>query len=450
MRASPLVLAITIGLGLSLPANEVANAASSNVEVAKSTGAKTYIVIFEEAPLASFRGSDGKKSNMPKLLATSPSVTGESRLNLNSAASQNYRNFLTKKRGERIQLASQKLGRKLTPIFVYDAAVHGVAIRMTDAEAALMRSIPGVKRVQPEVIRRLMTDRGPTWIKADQVWAGGGTPSIVGNKGTGIIIGVIDTGINRTHPSFANAGTAGNTFAETFTITNPRPVKYGYCVANPTACTGKIIGLWDYVTDSGSSGKTSDAPDTDGHGTHTASTTSGNPIKITIPGGTPAYTPTISGVAPRANIIAYKACNATGCPSAMTLAAINQAIADGVNVISYSIGGGATDPYALVGDVIDDDAEAFLAARNAGIVSSVAAGNDGPSPGTLSSPSNSPWVMSVAATTHDRALVRPLVLTGGDVPRPGGGTLFGSGSTNGVLPTTPISRAAAAAPTSSA
>ena len=140
---------------------------------------------------------------------------------------------------------------------------------MTETEASLIRTIPGVKRVQQEVIHRLLTDRGPAWIKADQVWAGGGNPAIVGNKGTGIVIGVIDTGINRTHPSFANAGTAGNTFAETFTITNPRAVKYGYCVANPTACTGKIIGLWDYVTGSGT---TSDAPDTNGHGTHTAST----------------------------------------------------------------------------------------------------------------------------------------------------------------------------------
>ena len=444
MRASPLVLAIAIGLGLSLPANEAANAASSKIEAVKSSSIKTYIVTFEEVPLASFRGSDGKKSGgMPKMLATSPSVTGESKFNINSAASQTYRKYLAKERKERLELASSKLGRTLTPTFVYDVVTHGFAAPMTEAEAAQLRAIPGVKRVQQEVIRRLMTDRGPAWIKADQVWAGGGTPSIIGNKGTGIIIGVIDTGINRTHPSFAASGAVGNTFAEAFTITNPRaPTKYGNCVANPANCNGKIIGLWDF-TASGS-GLTTDAPDTDGHGTHTASTTSGNPIKITIPGGSIAYIPTMSGVAPRANIIAYKACDATGCPGTMTLAAINQAVTDGVNVISYSIGGGPSDPYGnYTNGTIDEDGEAFLAARNAGIVSSVAAGNDGPSPGTLGSPSNSPWVMSVAATSHDRALVRPLVLTGGNTALPGGGTLLGSGSTAGTLAQTPLSKDAA-------
>jgi subtilisin family serine protease len=442
MRASPLVLAIAIGLGLSLPANDTANAAST-VQTVKSSSIKTYIVTFEEAPLASFRGSDGKSSGMPRMLATSPSVTGEAKLNMNSPASQNYRKYLAKERNARLALASGKLGRTLTPSFVYDVVTHGFAAPMTEAEAAQLRTIPGVKRVQAEVIRQLNTDRGPAWIKADQVWAGGGTPSIIGNKGAGIIIGVVDSGINRSHPSFAEAGTAGATFAETFTIANPKPGKLGICVAAPTKCTNKLIGIYDFINSgNGLSGEGADettgqAP---GHGTHTASTAAGNPVKITIPGGTVAYTPTMSGVAPRANIIAYKGCNSTGCPGANTLASINQAVADGVTVISYSIGGGPSDPYPVFGGAIDDDTEAFLAARAAGIVSSVAAGNDGPSAGTVGSPSNAPWVMSVAATTHDRALVRPLVLTGGNAPLPGGGTLFGAGSTSGTLGATLISR----------
>lgn len=443
MRASPLVLAVAIGLGLTLPANETANAASKIVDV-KSSGIKTYIVTFDEVPLASFRGSDGKKSGMPKMAATSPSATGDSKFNVNSAASQNYRRYLASARQNRLQLASSKIGRTLTPTFVYDVVTHGFAAPMTEAEAAIIRGIPGVKRVQKEVIYKLRTDRGPTWIKADQVWAGGGTPSITGNKGEGMIIGVIDSGINRTHPSFAASGTAGTTFAETFTITNPKPGLLGRCAspAHASKCNGKLIGLWDFVA--GGTGTTGDAADTDGHGTHTAATTSGNPVKITIPGGSTPYTPTMSGVAPRANIIAYKACNDTGCPSPMTLASINQAVADGVDVISYSIGGGPSDPYAAVDGsndpTPDDNEEAFLAARNANIVSSVAAGNDGPSAGTVGSPSNAPWVLSVAATTHDRALLRQLVLTGGNVPRPGGGSLYGEGSASGSLIPTYIAK----------
>ena len=441
MRASPLVLAIAIGLGLGLPANDAANAASGRAEAVKSLKINTYIVTFEEAPLASFTGSDGKKfGGMTKMSATSPSVTGESKFNIKSAASQNYRNYLAKERKTRLALASSKLGRAITPTFVYDVVTHGFAAPMTEADAALLRTIPGVKRVQQEVVYRLMTDRGPAWIKADQVWAGGGTPVITGNKGAGIIIGVIDTGINRSHPSFAASGTAGVTYAETFTITNPKPGFLGHCVANPSKCNNKLIGLWDFVA--GGSGIAGDAADTDGHGSHTAGTTAGNPVKITIPGGVTPYTPTMSGVAPRANIIAYKACSTTGCEGARTLASINQAVADGVNVINYSIGGGPGDPYSnYANNTVDDSEEAFLAARNANVVSSVAAGNDGPSPGTLGSPSNAPWVLSVAATSHDRALVRPLVLTGGNTPLPGGGTLFGAGSTgSAALAATSISR----------
>ncbi|MEO6171633.1 MAG: S8 family serine peptidase, partial [Arenimonas sp.] len=441
MRASPLVLAVAIGLGLSLPANEVANAASKTTAV-KSVGLKTYIVTFEEVPLASFRGSDGKKGGMPKMAATSPSATGETKFNINSTASQNYRRFLASARSSHLEMASSKIGRTITPTFVYDVATHGIAAPMTEGEAALLRTVPGIKRVNQEVIYHTMTDRGPAWIKADQVWAGGGTPAITGNKGAGIVIGVIDTGINRSHPSFTAGGTAGAVYAETFTITNPKPGFLGRCTVTgqSSKCNNKLIGLWDFI-DGGADGRGDDAVDKDGHGTHTASTTSGNPVKITFSGGATPYTPTMSGVAPRANLIMYKACDDTGCPGSATLAGINQAIIDGVNVISYSIGGGPFDPYPnFANATVDDSEEAFLAARNANIVSSVAAGNDGPSAGTLGSPSNAPWVMSVAATTHDRALLHPLVLTGGNLPRPGGGTLYGAGSSSGSLAPTSIAK----------
>ncbi len=446
MRASPLVLAVAIGLGLSLPANEAATAASKTIDAKKSAGIKTYIVTFDEVPLASFRGSDGRKSGgVPKMAATSPAATGEAKFNIKSSASQNYRRYLATARKSRLELASSKIGRTITPTFVYDVVTHGFAAPMTEAEAAQIRTIPGVKRVQQEVIYRPMTDRGPTWIKADQVWAGGGTPSITGNKGAGIIVGVVDTGINRAHPAFAQSAAPtgpGSPYTETFTITNPKGagVFVGRCSlpgGSPThasKCNNKLIGLWDFIASG--TGTAGDAVDQDGHGTHTASTAAGNPLRITFAGGTIVYKPTLSGVAPRANIIAYKACDDTGCPGSATLASINQAVLDGVNVISYSIGGGPSDPYATVDGTNDptpdDSEEAFLAARNANVVSSVAAGNDGPSPGTLGSPSNAPWVMSVAATTHDRALVNTLVLTGGNTPLPGGGTLFGSGNNSGT------------------
>uniref|UniRef100_UPI002FE25A61 S8 family serine peptidase n=1 Tax=Silanimonas lenta TaxID=265429 RepID=UPI002FE25A61 len=138
--------------------------------------------------------------------------------------------------------------------------------------------------------------------------------------------------------------------------------------------------------------------------THVASTAVGNPVNSTF-SGQPV---TISGVAPRANLISYRGCGSTpdnrSCGSgARLVASINQAIADGVDVINYSIGGSAYDPWLTVGGAINSDTEAFLAAREAGIVVAAAAGNDGPNPGTLGSPANSPWVLGVAAVSHDRS-----------------------------------------------
>jgi subtilisin family serine protease len=434
MRHSPLVLAVTLGLGLAMPINQTADAApTKTAATAKSAGIKTYIVTFNDAPLALFKGSDGKKSNVPKMAATSPLVTKQIKYDDKSAASATYRTYLQGARNSRLDQASAKLGRKITPDYVYDVVLHGFAAKMTESEAAQIRSVQGVKNVEEEIIHRQMSDRGPAWIKADQVWAGGGTPAITGNRGAGIIIGVIDSGINRSHPSFAASGNTDATFAETFTTANPKGnnVFLGHCsiAANATKCNNKLIGIWDFISGgTGTAGEGNDestgqAP---GHGTHTAATAAGNALKITIPGGLTPYAPNMSGVAPRANIIAYKACNATGCPSTATVAATNQAVIDGVTVISYSIGGGPSSPFG------DADGNAFLAARAAGVVISAAAGNDGPSPGTVSNPSNSPWVMSVAATTHDRALANTLVLTGGNTPRPGGGTLLGAGNSSGT------------------
>jgi subtilisin family serine protease len=434
MRHSPLVLAVTLGLGLALPINQAADAAPAKPAVAaKSAGMKTYIVTFQDAPLAMFKGSDGKKSGMPKMAATSPLITKQIKYDDKSAASGTYRKYLQELRANRLDQASAKLGRKINPDYVYDVVLHGFAAKMTESEAAQIRSVQGVKQVEEEVIHRQMSDRGPAWIKADQVWAGGGTPAITGNRGAGIIIGVIDSGINRTHPSFAASGNTDATFAETFTTANPKGnnVFLGHCsiAANAGKCNNKLIGIWDFIaggTGTAGEGNDESTGQAPGHGTHTAATAAGNTLKIAIPGGLTPYTPNMSGVAPRANIIAYKACNSTGCPSTATVAATNQAVIDGVTVISYSIGGGPSTPFG------DADGNAFLAARAAGVVISAAAGNDGPSPGTLSNPSNSPWVMSVAATTHDRSLANTLVLTGGNTPRPGGGTLFGAGNSSGT------------------
>ncbi len=134
--------------------------------------------------------------------------------------------------------------------------------------------------------------------------------------------------------------------------------------------------------------------DSDGHGTHTASTAGGNANVATT--GPAAVFGSISGIAPRARIAAYKVCwggNDGGCASTDSVAAIDQAVADGVDVINFSISGTSTnfrDPVEI----------AFLFAADAGVFVAASAGNSGPTTSTVAHPG--PWLTTVAAGTHSR------------------------------------------------
>ncbi|PZO09028.1 MAG: hypothetical protein DCF27_07290 [Lysobacteraceae bacterium] len=372
MRATPLMLAIALGLGVSASGTEAATPSRDTVQ--KADRLNTYIVVFEEPAAARFRGFAATEKSRPRLAASSAAATGKRKFDARSPEAVAYVDYLSDLRRVRMNDASVRIGRPLVPMFTYEHAMNGVALKLTAAEANVIAGMPGVKAVAPEFLRYLQTNISPNWIKADLVWNGTatGTP----NRGEGVIVGVIDSGINRTHVSFAGTG-----------VTNPLGSFRGFCIESAFACNSKLIGLYDFT--SGVSNGFADPVDTDGHGTHTASTAAGAAFSI------------YSGVAPRANVIAYKGCPGRTCTGSALIASINQAVVDGVDVINYSIGSGPEDPWQAVGVGGTDDSEAFLAAREAGIVIAVSAGNDGPLEGTVGNPSNAPWVMSVAAGTHD-------------------------------------------------
>ncbi|GAB4190090.1 MAG: hypothetical protein OHK0022_02660 [Roseiflexaceae bacterium] len=282
-----------------------------------------------------------------------------------------------------------------------------------------------------------LSDTDAALLQADQLYVNFHTAAnpggevrgnISGYKGEGIIVGVLDSGINTTHPSFAEIGGDG------YRHLNPRGQGQfiGACdptnlpqasAANPSGynpaieCNNKLIGAWTFTrTFEVDSPAGEPSPnDDDSHGTHTASTAAGNVVKnLTLNGAT--FTE-ISGVAPHANIIAYDVCGfftggqySGSCPGAALIAAAEQAIEDGVDVINYSISGG-TSPWT------DPIEQAFLNARAAGIVVSASAGNAGPTTGTLGHVS--PWLLASGAATHNRKLVNTVTdisATGGITP----------------------------------
>lgn len=357
-------------------------------------GPEVYIVRLEDAPLATYRG------DVAGLEATSPSVTGARKLDVNSPASVAYREYLAQKQDQLLAAMENAFGHDIEVLFQYDATYNGMAVRLTGQEAIEVAAFPGVVDVQRDTERYLLTDVGPAWIGAPGIWDGSDVPGGVGSMGEGIIVGVIDTGINSDHPSFADVGGDG------YDHTNPWGAGnyVGYCVANPGFCNDKLIGAWSFVTEP------TTPEDSDGHGSHTSSTAAGNMVSATrtTPNGY-EISADISGVAPHANIVMYDAC-VESCPGAALIAASNQALIDGVDVINYSISGGS-DPY---NDTVEQN---FLALADAGVFVSTSAGNSGPGASTVAH--LSPWVATVGASTHNRLFINSLInMSGGDTPAP--------------------------------
>jgi uncharacterized repeat protein (TIGR01451 family) len=392
-------------------------------EIKGAKGPATYIVQLKDAPLASYRGG------VNGLDATYAPLNGETRLNVNSPASKAYLNYLDQKHQSLISAMQRTISRNNIEVsFEYKYAFNGMAVVLTPEEAAAVAGLPDVIGVQRDFLRQPTTDASPTFLGAAEIWNGTATGGLPGTKGEGVIIGVLDTGINMDHPSFAEIGPIDG-----YVHLNPygSGIYAGWC--NPTnlnydptyVCNDKLIGAWDYVDGD----LENDGPyDHHSHGSHTASTAGGNYVTATITSTTAIYQPLISGMAPHANIIMYDVCDADGCPNSATLAATDQTILDGVDVINYSIGGGSSDPWS------DDGTLAFLGVVDAGIIPVTSAGNDGPGAGTMGSPADGPWMLSVGNSTHDRIFYNKLLGLSGSNPPPPGTIMPGKGFTGGYGP----------------
>ncbi|WP_069110503.1 S8 family serine peptidase [Jiangella alba] len=350
-----------------------------------------------------------------------PAVPAQEGGDIGSRAAQAYAGHLEEAQAELVTRIDDEIGRAPEVAFTYTYALNGIAVELTKDEALAVAELPGVTSVTVDVERELHTDVGPEWIGAPALWDGSGTPAAddTGTKGEGVVVGVIDTGINPANPSFADVVPVAEG-GDGYDHTNPlgAGTYVGVCdPANPAhipdwGCNDKLIGAWDFTSVDGTN-----PYDNDGHGSHTASTSAGNQVTATTfsAEGTEhefSATRTIKGVAPHANVIAYDACNATGCPGSATLASINQAIADGVDVINYSIGSpsASPDPWS------DTDSVAFLNARAAGVYVASSAGNEGPGAATTGSPGDVPWLTAVGAVQHNRqwqAEVQNLTADGG-------------------------------------
>lgn len=302
----------------------------------------------------------------------------------------------------------------------YAHTFNGFSARLSPSQAEAMRKHPDVSAVYVDELHQLQTANTPAFLGL----TGPGGQHTLGIKGEDVVVGIIDSGISPDNPSFAddpnipemsygpapagwegacNEGSIGE-----FVNGDGMVVYNDDTVAEDiVTCNGKLIGA-RYFGSTFSSvyeiqfglGEFASPRDADGHGSHTASTAAGNEGVAASLQGTSAGT--VSGIAPRARVAAYKVCwnssyvspdgvNERGCFFGDSMAAIDQAVVDGVDVLNYSIG----NSNAINSPVYN----AALRAADAGVFFSGSAGNSGPTAATVSN--IAPWIATVAASTYD-------------------------------------------------
>jgi hypothetical protein len=401
---------------------------------------KTYIVQLRDEPAASYQGTTAG-------YAATQAAPG-TQFDARSSDARSYSAYLRTKQSAVLSTVSTA-----GAITQYDTVFNGFTARLTPDQAAALSMNANVAAVAEDQLLSPSTITTPVFLGLtapggiwSQVDAGG-----VAIKGENMILGDVDLGIWPESPSYYDhVDGSGNPVASGGTLAyGPPPATWtGTCVAGDAfvpaqACNNKLIGARYYNANLLSQGVVLDwtafnSPRDDlggatglgGHGDHTASTAAGNDKVPAVVGGVTMGL--ASGMAPRARIAAYKVCftfvngaaNKNSCSSADSMAAIDQAVRDGVNAINFSISGAT----GTTNDMVE---QAFYRATLAGVFVAAAAGNSGPA-NTVNHPS--PWLTTVAAATHDRIIE-------GDVTLGSGAKYTGASLNVSALPATTLIRA---------
>lgn len=263
-----------------------------------------------------------------------------------------------------ISLLSSKNSETPRIVGEYYKVYNGIALDIKKEDAEKLLKLPNVKRIIPNRVYQLNLDATSDLLNVSRVWSEKETDGTGPFTGNGVIIAMIDSGVEISHEMFGNDN-------------NPVFKK----------CSGfkncpKVLDAWDFVAND------AEPWDDNGHGTHTASTAAG--IADGVLKG---------GMAPDAKLYVYKVCSSSGgCSESAIVAAIERAAdpnndgnyADHANIISMSLGGqGRPDCPSC---------QAINNAADKGVISIVSAGNSGPSSNTIGCPACAAKAIAVAAS----------------------------------------------------
>ncbi len=369
---------------------------------APSLAAGRYVAILREPAATSYTGG------VAGLAATKAGRGG--RFDARSAKVEKYSTYLT---GRQDSVAGS-IGA--TVMSRSTLASNAFTARLTSKQATELSASRNVLMLVEDTAFKLDTWNTPTLLGLEGAGGAWATTGGVEKAGAGTVVGVLDSGIWPESASFAGTKINRNPtgplgmYRQGNTIYMQKAdggVFRGVCQPGEkwtaSDCNTKIVGARYYPDAFLDTVKPKDrfgaeyisTRDGDGHGSHTASTAAGNyGVPASVEGRSFGK---ISGMAPAAKIAAYKVCfsdtdpDTGGCYTSSTLSAVDDAIKDNVDVINYSISG-ATDT------VVDAVEFAFLGAAEAGIFVAASAGNSGPEASTVAH--NSPWLTTVAASTH--------------------------------------------------
>jgi minor extracellular serine protease Vpr len=376
-----LLASATGTLAYAPPASQDAHQSSSVLDK------RSAIVVLKNLPLATY---DGRVAGYAK---TRPS---SGKLNPNSAAAKKYLGYLKSQHSAFAKwLQTNVPSAKVTAN--YYTALNGVAVRLNGNAIGKLRANASVLSVEYNALYRPDMSESYKLINANGAWGSAGGRA---DAGRGIKVGIIDSGIDATHPFFDPTGFA---YPAGFPKCDAADTTGGSCAnVTPKVIVARVFYNKNNQTDYSAR----PIPEIGDHGTHVAGTVAGVTGKTAVIEG--VSIDDMSGVAPGAWLGNYNVFpgEVVSARSEDILNAVEAAILDGMDVLNLSLGGGYRGNNDLLAKGLDN-------AVAAGVVVATSAGNEGPGGFTIGSPGRARDIITVGAATNQHFVGQPLDYTGG-------------------------------------